>query len=294
MREYATPAGFQAAVEATLRDRARRLGVPAYIVRRQAALERLLARLARVAPGRWAVKGGMALETRLGERARVSVDLDADHIQGGEAARADLQRAAVDDVDDHFAFALVSSEALREAGVGLAVRYGLESSLAGRPFESVQVDVTIAPPESWDAQPARRPGLLIDLGLDPIDLWLVPLERQVAEKLHAYTRTYQGGGTTRVRDLVDLQLIRKHEHVDPVALRDAIRHVFDHRATHIVPERLPTPPRALGVAYRREAERVGLVNSLDEAHLVLADWLDPVLAEIHQPDAEGKRPDSGR
>jgi predicted nucleotidyltransferase component of viral defense system len=290
VRDYATPAAFRAAVEATLRDRARRLGVPAYIVRRQAALERLLVRLARVAPGRWAVKGGMALETRLGEHARVSVDLDADHIQGGEAARADLQRAAADDVDDYFAFALVSSEALQEVGVRLAVRYGLESSLAGRPFEPVQVDVTIAPLEFWDAQPAQRPGLLADLGLDPITLMLVPLERHVAEKLHAYTRTYKGGGTTRVRDIVDLQLIREHEHVDPAALRDAIPHVFDRRATHIVPERLPPPPRALGVAYRREAERVGLLASLDEAYLVLADWLDPVLAEIHQPDTEGKRP----
>jgi hypothetical protein len=71
VREYATPAAFRAAVEAKLRERARRLGAPAFIVRRQAALERLVARLTRVAPGRWALKGGFALETRLGERARV-------------------------------------------------------------------------------------------------------------------------------------------------------------------------------------------------------------------------------
>lgn len=45
VREYATPAGFRAAVEATLREKARRRGVPAYIIRRQAALERLIVRL---------------------------------------------------------------------------------------------------------------------------------------------------------------------------------------------------------------------------------------------------------
>ena len=71
MREYDTPAGFRAAVEATLRERARRLGVAAYIIRRQAALERLIVRLTKVAPDRWALKGGLGLETRLGERARV-------------------------------------------------------------------------------------------------------------------------------------------------------------------------------------------------------------------------------
>ncbi len=79
MRRYATPAAFRSAVEAKLRDRARRLSVPTYIVRRQAALERLIVRLARVAPDRWAVKGGLALETRLCDRARVSLDLDADY-----------------------------------------------------------------------------------------------------------------------------------------------------------------------------------------------------------------------
>ena len=106
----------------------------------------------------------MALETRLGERARVSVDLDADHVHGVEAARADLQRAAVEDLGDYFGFAIAGSEELREAGVGLAVRYKLESSLSGRPFEPLQVDVSISVPDPWDAQSARRPGLLSTLG----------------------------------------------------------------------------------------------------------------------------------
>jgi hypothetical protein len=161
----------------------------------------------------------MALETRLGERARVSVDMDADHARGAEAARADLQRAAIEDVGDHFGFALVGREELREAGISLAIRYRLESSLAGRAFEPLQVDVTIAPADPWDAQSAQRPGLLAQLGFDSIEVLLVPIERQVAEKLHAYTRTYRGGGTTRTRDLVDLLLIHQYERLDTVLLR---------------------------------------------------------------------------
>lgn len=280
MREYASPAGFRAAVEATLRERAGRLGVPAYIIRRQAALERLIVRLTKVAPNRWALKGGMALETRLGDHARVSVDLDADHALGADAARADLQRAAVEDLGDHFGFAMTGSEELRDAGVGLAVRYTLESSLAERSFEPLQVDVSISVPDPWDAQPARRPGLLTAVGLDPIDVLLVPLERQVAEKLHALTRTYKGGGTTRGRDLVDLMLVLQNERVDPTLLQNAIRRVFDRRATHPVPDRLPPPPRELAVSYRREAERVGLATHLDDVHRLLGAWLDPLLAEI--------------
>jgi hypothetical protein len=278
MREYATPAAFRAAVEAKLRQRARHLGVPAYILRRQAGLERLTVRLMTVAPGRWAMKGGFALETRLGGRARVSVDLDADHLRGAGAARADLQRAAIAEVGDNFGFAVTGTEELRSGGVGLAVRYKLESSLAGRLFEPLQVDVSIAAPDPWDAQPARRPGLFTELGFEPIDVWLVPLERQVAEKLHAYTRTYESGGTTRARDLVDLLLVREHERLDPVVLRRAIQAVFDRRATHAVPERLPPPPRELAVGFRREAEPVNVVYQIEDAHRLLAEWLDPVLA----------------
>jgi hypothetical protein len=282
VREYATALAFRAAVEARLRDRARSLNVAAYVLRRQAALERLVVRLSRIAPGRWAVKGGFALETRLGDRARVSVDLDADHMEGAAAARVDLQRAAAEDIGDHFDFAIAGSEELRDAGLRLAVRYRLESSLAGRPFEPLQVDVTAAPAEPWDAEPGQRPGLLAELGLGPIDVLLVPLERQVAEKLHAYTRTYRGGGTTRARDVVDLLLIQRHERLAVAPLRDAILAVFRQRATHAVPRRLPQPPPMLALAYRKDAQRLGLASRLDEAHQLLAGWLDPILARVHQ------------
>lgn len=282
MPDYATPAAFRAAVEARLHERARRLGVPTYIVRRQAVLERLMARLSKVAPGRWALKGGFALETRLGERARVSLDLDAEHRHGADAARADLQRATIEDVGDHFAFAVVGSEELTESGLRLAVRYKLESALAGRTFEPLQVDVTLAVPEPWDGKPAVRSGVLAELGFEAIEVLLVPVERQIAEKLHAYTRTYKGGRTTRARDLVDLILVRQHERMDTAALQDAIKRVFARRQTHAIPTRLSLPPRELAVSYKREAERVRVNPVLAEAHQLVADWLDPLLDEIHR------------
>lgn len=118
-----------------------------------------------------------------------------------------------------------------------------------------------------------------------MEVWLVPLERQVAEKLHAYTRTYAGGSSTRARDLVDLLLIREHERLDPVVLRDAIQRVFDRRGTHGIPKRLPPPSRELAVGYRREAKHVRVVSGLEEAHRLLAGWLDPVLAGTRSTSA---------
>lgn len=276
MRKYASPSAFRAAIETRLRTYARKAEVPVTAVRRQASLERLIVRLMRVAPDRWALKGGLALDTRLGARARTSMDMDLDHARGSIAAREDLQRATNEDVQDNFSFAITAVEELREAGVNLAERYRIECSVAGTLFETLQVDVTITPPEVWDAQPARRPGLLADVGLGPIDLLLVPLERQVAEKLHAYTREYNGA-STRVRDLVDFVLVRTFERIDAQQLRKVITETFTRRKTHKMPESFPPPPTDWEVSYRREAEAVGITTSLTEGHRLAAEWLDPVL-----------------
>ena len=277
MRQYTNPAAFRAAVDARLRQRARQQGVEAFVLRRCAALERLMVRLTTVAPGRWAFKGGLALETRLGQHARPSLDLDADHAYGAAAARADIQRAVAEDLGDYFTFVITGTEELGQGGTSLAVRYELECSVGGVRFEPLQVDVSNAPPDPWDGESARRPGLLADMGLGPVDVLIVPLERQIAEKLHAYTRQYNGG-TTRAKDLVDFVLIRNFEAVHATSLREAIQRTFACRHTHPVPDRLPPPPAELAVAYRREALAIGITTSLAEAYQLAAQWLDPVLA----------------
>jgi predicted nucleotidyltransferase component of viral defense system len=276
MRQYPSPAAFRAGIDTRLRNYARRVGVPVQVVRRQAALEQLMARLAHVAPGRWALKGGLALDTRLPEHARASMDMDIDHILGAAAAREDLTRAAAQDLRDHFAFAIVGTEEVQEGGSRLALRYRFEASVAGVAFESLQVDVTNLAPDVWEVERAQRPGLLSEVGLGPIDVMLVPLERQVAEKLHAYTRRYNGE-STRVRDLVDLIIIRLFESLNAQRLRDEINRTFTRRGTHPVPEEFPSPPTDWARAYAEEARAVGIPPTLADAHLIAASWLNPVL-----------------
>ena len=55
-------------------------------LRKEVAFDRLLARLLVVAPGRWVLKGGLALDFRFGERARTTRDIDL-AIAGGRMAR---------------------------------------------------------------------------------------------------------------------------------------------------------------------------------------------------------------
>jgi hypothetical protein len=277
-REFSSAANFRASVDQRLRNYAKAVGVPIVAVRRQAALERLIARLMNVAADRWALKGGLALDTRMGSRARTSLDMDFDHREGDDAAREDLAEAMATDLGDHFTFALIRSENFREGDVSLAERYTIDCAVAGEPFETVHVDVTLRPPATWEVESAQRPGLLAALGLGPIEVMLVPLERQIAEKLHAYTRTYgKGKVTTRVRDLVDLMLVRTFERPVAQRLGEEIHLTFASRHTHDVPKRLPGPPASLAIAYATEAAQVGMPTELSTAHALVTSWLDPVL-----------------
>lgn len=283
MRHDVRAAAFRASVDQRLRNHARAVGVPVMVIRRQAALERLMARLMIAAPDRWALKGGLALDTRLGERARASMDMDIDHVHGMPAAREDLLRAVAADLGDYFTFTLGEGREIKEDGVSLAIRYRVECAVANAPFEVLQVDVTVGPPEVWETVRARRPGLLAAVGLGPIDVLLVPLERQVAEKLHAYTRTYHGGEpSTRAKDLVDLVLIGAFETLDGERLRADIQRTFAARRTHEPPTWLPPPPAEWRTAYRKMAETVGITTDPEEAHRMVAVWLDPVLTGMQE------------
>jgi hypothetical protein len=129
----------------------------------------------------------------------------------------------------------------------------------------------------------ERAGVPEDLlgfaGIEPVEVDAVPLELQVAEKLHAYTRTYEGGRTsTRPKDLVDLALISELSQLDAATLSRAIDTIFALRDTHAAPKTLPSPPAEWATPFRRLAEEVGLPPELTTGHRDAATLLDPILA----------------
>ncbi len=120
--------------------------------------------------------------------------------------------------------------------------------------------------------------LLAFAGIPPVSVPTLPLATQVAEKLHAYTRTYEGGRpSTRTKDVVDLALIASTFTIDARALRADIDAVFARRATHEPPTSLPAPPAEWRATYRRLAITVGLDPDVNRGHALAAAMLDPVL-----------------
>ncbi len=206
---YASAAAFRRALETRLLALGRDGGGSLVRLRKSVAFDRLLARLFTVVPDRWVLKGGLALDYRLGKKARTTMDIDLAGPGGEDAATADLLATGELDLGDHFSFVIERTAKLDQLVEGPAVRYHVRADLAGRLFEEFLLDVGFDFPTGWVPETLRGPDLLSFADIDRVEAPSLPLELQIAEKVHAYTRGYgqSGMASTRVKDLVDLALI---------------------------------------------------------------------------------------
>lgn len=276
--KYGTAAAFRRALEQRLKDEA--AGVPAKIPRnrKRIVFDRLLARLAVTSPRDWAVKGGFALDLRLADRARTTQDIDLAWSEYADELIDALLDAVAHDVGDFFAFDIERTDDPADR-LGGTHRFRVRASLAGRQFETFLLDIGTQDAAIGSVEVIAGPALLDFAGIEPIAIPLLPLATQVAEKLHAYTRVYEGGReSTRPKDLIDLVLTALFFELDAAALRTAIDEVFTHRATHPAPATLPAPPQAWAIPYRRLAQEVEIRPDLATGYALAAGLLDPILS----------------
>ena len=101
---YGSGAAFRRALEDRLLARSLRSDIPLVRLPKLVAFERLLARLAQAHSGRWLLKGGLALQLRLGARSRTTKDIDILLRAPSELAHSALVEAARLDLGDWFEF----------------------------------------------------------------------------------------------------------------------------------------------------------------------------------------------
>jgi hypothetical protein len=282
---YGSAAAYRQALEAALRDAAERSEADLNWLRRRHAFTRLLHRLAAAAPDEWVLKGGFAIELRRPGFVRATKDLDLAlrrELTGPEPDRlTERLRTALDtDPDgDLFVFRVRAPTRMAEDAYGRpAWRFKLTVQLAGRTFSDTRVDVIARPDELGGLDEVTlSPGALAPPGAPARTILLTDRSQQFAEKLHALTRQYGSGESSRVRDLADLVMLTHDGLPADVELARAVHRVFRVRATHPVPGRLPEPPEGWAVPYRRLAARLGIEpGDLVDAHRLVADVWDAV------------------
>ena len=253
--------------------------------RRRVVFDRLLARLAATNPDRWVLKGGYGLELRLAERARATKDLDLDWHGRTEEVLDALLDAAAHDAGDFFVFMITRAGPSNDRPNG-PFRFRADAFLADKPFHTIFFDIGVWHGATIEVQHVATPGLLTFADVPPVEIAALPLEFQVAEKVHAYTRPEPRWRLLGVTELLDLQLIAESGPLDRTQLLAAMETTFAHWDTHPIPGRLPAPPEERRAAFRRLAEAVGVRHEMFESHAVVAELLDPVLeaASEHQVD----------
>ncbi|MCK8114782.1 nucleotidyl transferase AbiEii/AbiGii toxin family protein [Anaerosoma tenue] len=271
--KYESASCFRMALEERLRTESLATGVALSRLRKTVAFDRLLARLLEQEPDAWVLKGGLALQLRLQDRARTTRDIDLHTRERAETALNLLVSVALLDLGDHFRF-----EVARPSTVDAPLRCAVRSVLAGRVFESFHVDLGCEEERIGAVSHLLVSSLLEFAGIPPVEFPCFPLGQHLAEKVHALVRPRGGRDNSRVKDLVDIVLIAETASVDPLELRAALIATFEADLSCEMPLHLPEPRRAWESQYRALAKDLGLqASTLEEGAVVARALIDPAL-----------------
>lgn len=218
-------------------------------------LERVVARLEAAQPSSWVLKGGMALEVRLRDEARVTKDIDLG-LRSTVDAASNLHERVVDaltaDPDgDMFVLAAEPPRCLGDGAGPSTWRMKVATTLAGKPFGRVQIDVAARPYELDQTERLVLPNSLSFAGIRAPEVDVVDLHRHAAEKLHAMLRDFGDRDNSRVRDLADLVILLEQDLLDPAQALVATRQVWSEREQSGPPTSFPALPESWPDRYRR-------------------------------------------
>ncbi|HYI25714.1 MAG TPA: nucleotidyl transferase AbiEii/AbiGii toxin family protein, partial [Thermomicrobiales bacterium] len=231
------------------------------------------------APDDWMLKGGVALDYRLGDRARATRDVDLLYIPSEDMLEDQVAQAESTDLGDYFTFSVQRTNKLDRLTDGSAVRYHVQANLNGKKFDDFSLDVGFDVPPDLRGDFLARPGFLDFAGIPSPQCLVLAIEVHLAEKLHAYARSYTGDRpSSRVKDLVDMVLITQSFELVAQRCLSAIRHTFETRQVYPIPNNLPPPPTAWATTYPGLARTVSIDPDIGAGHALVAAMFDPLLA----------------
>lgn len=219
----------------------------------------------------FAIKGGIAMELRLGDRARATRDIDL-IIRGDTGQLADALDARLREPYNGFEFR--RREIADHPAHPDVKQVEIQVIFARKVLCTAKLE--IAPAETGNEEFASLPGASLDpVGLDGPELVQVLAGPwQIAQKLHAVTQRYPDGRENpRFRDLIDIQLL---EATDPDSreVRDACEQVFAARRQHPWPPDLEVPPSWTAGYAAIAGALVFPVSDVDEAADAVRAYID--------------------
>jgi Nucleotidyl transferase AbiEii toxin, Type IV TA system len=220
------------------------------------------------------LKGGVAMELRLGIKARATKDVDFVFHGSVDALVEDLDEAFAEPYSG-FSFERGEPKEIRDTG---SYRFDVKLFFGEKRQSWQTLQIEVSPAELDPAEFDEVPAIGIeDFGLaGPESVLCLALRYQIAQKLHACTERFEGGKENdRSRDLIDLILLRDLVE-DLAAVREACVKTFERRGKHDWPPEL-TIEASWPETYAAEAKRYEFeTETVEEA----AELVRAFIAEI--------------
>lgn len=232
------------------------------------------------------IKGGAAVKMRAGDQpTRFTTDLDA------LRPRHVSLDGFIDEFRDnlatgwcHFTGTLEELRPARPSNVPqlyVMQPFRIRLRYRGRHWLSVPFELNVdeldaaAHPEFHLARDLSH--MFTTIGLDAPDaVRLLPVEHQIAQKLHACTDTSSGSQTNqRAHDLVDLQILVNISHIDWLGLRGICRRLFVFRQRHAWPPQVVAALDWLQL-YEAAAGTLEVLPTVDQA----VAWTNDLIRRI--------------
>ena len=284
LKIYKTATDFRCALEARVRQTWKQCGGKYQDHTRSIAFERFLARCN---PNTTTVKGGYALELRMPE-ARTTRDIDlnlsekslllVEKEKRAEAIRQYFENCLNSDLGDHFKWkVLIGAKELPNAEGG-GTRLTIISEVDNRIFREFHVDVNLQDIEILPPEKCTGHNMLGFASIPNPIYSVTPNEAIFAEKLQAYTTVWRDRENSRVKDIIDMNLIidqKPNSHKLCLALNKVFK-------SHKLPEHLSPPPESWNKDYPRLAQLSKLSLSLDQAYERLNSFYEKLRKNMHK------------
>ncbi len=279
---YHSPTAFRQALEERLRQHERQTGEPLVRLRKRITFERFMVRLQEKENSPWVLKGGFALELRLGERARMTMDLDLGVDLGyfhpteitAATVASKLREDAATSNGDYFTFVVPETGEADLAIPGVkAFRYTVEARLDGRRFETNRIDIGLGDPLIPPFDTLESSDLLSFANIPRVTFRATSRAQHLAEKIHALTRPYEDRINTRIKDLADIILLLNLGLPNTHEVKKVVTEVFVARKIHEIPTVIEPQPKSWATPYSVMAEELGIAEiKLDSAITRINDY----------------------
>lgn len=261
---YQSPQALRTALEHRLLLTSTQTGISLDRLRRRVMFERIIARIQAAEPGRWVLKGGMALEVRLRDDARLTKDVDLGLRDDVDTA-TDLHERLIDILattldQDFFVFTVSPPQRLHDDGGGFPTwRAKVDAKLADKHFGRIQLDISPRAHELRATDTLAVPNSLDFAGIPSVQVEAIDVHRHAAEKFHGMLRDFGERENSRVRDLLDLVILVEHDLLTPARTAAAVRTVWLERDRSEPPTEIPPLPDSWPNRY----ERIAIDHDID-------------------------------